>query len=179
MLFLCLEANLSSLEINSSMRIENLSLNLFVNYRKELISLKLSLTILTMVLTLIGCSSVQGDKKYSPEEAKENGDVVADYGVVGNVEKLDSFIQNTENKQKAEVKITRFTKEGDPIFIYLKFDGKIVTVKEDASMDQYGGGITKTSCAKVIKEETDEGIRYYLDGCNNYEAGDLLFVPKK
>jgi hypothetical protein len=144
-----------------------------------MINLKLFLAIVTIVLTLTGCSSIQDEKKYTPEVAKEKGDVVADYGVVGNVDKLDSFIRNTEKKQEAKVKITRFTKEGDPIFIYLQFDGRIVSVKEDSSKDKFGGGMTKTKCTKLKKEETDKGIRYYIDGCKSYAGRDLLFVPKK
>jgi hypothetical protein len=87
----------------------------------------------------IFCSS-----RYNPALAKENGDVVADYGVVGNVEKLDAFISNIDKNQGAEVKIKRFTKEGDPVFINLKYDGQSIKVKKDSSMDKFGRGDNKT-----------------------------------
>lgn len=140
-----------------------------------MITFKSLIAILAILMVLTGCSS-----KYSPELAKENGDVVVDYGIVGNVEKLDAFISNIDKNQRAEVKITRFTKEGDPVFIYLKYDAKSIKVNRDSSMDKFGSGNSKSYiCSQMKKEVKEKGTNYSLDGCEQSLDGDLLFVPIK
>jgi hypothetical protein len=65
-------------------------------------------------MLLMGCST-------TPDRAVKNGNVVSDLGVVGNIEKLDYFISEVSNKKDSSVKITRFTKEGDPVFIRMSY----------------------------------------------------------
>ena len=60
---------------------------------------------------------------------------------VGNLDKFNLFIENVKNGVKDKIRITSYTKEGDPIFYNL----------DDSSQDSYGGSETRTAtCSDYI-----------------------------
>ncbi|MCL6603313.1 MAG: DUF4362 domain-containing protein [Paenibacillus sp.] len=130
------------------------------------------LLISSLLITLVGCSN-------GPEKAKKNGDVVSDFGVVGNMYKLDKFILDTESKTQSKVNITRFTKEGDPIYIHLDFNGREILMEKDSSRDKNGKGIKKFICKSISKLEKSDGTHYEVADCQPNTISELLVYQKK
>ena len=106
---------------------------------------------------------------YPYETAVKNGDVVMGAGGVANVEKLYKFIENTENSQADQIRITAYSKEGSPIIFDLEFNGEIIKCTSDNTRDRYGIRLFKAYGAytKIIK---DESKNYFLmDETGKYE----------
>ncbi|MCK9859271.1 DUF4362 domain-containing protein [Paenibacillus sp. ATY16] len=128
--------------------------------------------ILATLLLLIGCSE-------TPEKAVKNGDVVSDLGVIGNIDKLDHFISEISNKKDSSVKITRFTKEGDPVFIRLNYTQNKIEVEEDPSKDRNGNKEKrKYLCTSITNKEQADEVHYLIMDCSPSRSTELLVVPK-
>jgi hypothetical protein len=128
--------------------------------------------IIVLLLLVTACSN-----NITPESAKKEGAVVSDYGVVGNIDKLDTFVSNFQVGESSEVNITRFTKEGDPIFINLTYHGEVINIIKDSSEDKFGGEDLSFTCDKVVKTQTEEGISYEVKECTSNRDEEILFIP--
>ncbi|WP_201004098.1 DUF4362 domain-containing protein [Paenibacillus glycanilyticus] len=128
--------------------------------------------ILATLLLLIGCSA-------TPEKAVKNGDVVSDLGVIGNIDKLDHFISEVSYKKESSVKITRFTREGDPVFIRLNYTQNKIEVEEDPSKDKNGNKEKRNYlCTSITNKEQANEVHYLVMGCSPSRSTELLVVPK-
>lgn len=126
--------------------------------------------------------SLLGKLKYTSEIAERNGDVAGLPGRFKNLEKWYKFIEQTDQKsgQQAEIQLTQYTIEGEPIFSNLWYDGKLIHFVFDATWNTYGSTIKATAACKRIKPaDTPEGTLYTLSGCDHKE-GELfhLLIPK-
>lgn len=92
---------------------------------------------------------------YRYHTAVKNGDVVMGPSGKKNVEKLYTFIKNVEIKQADKIRITAYSKEGDPEIIDLNFDGKIIKATIDNTRDHYGRDWHKKhgEYTKITKDE--------------------------
>jgi metal-dependent hydrolase (beta-lactamase superfamily II) len=104
---------------------------------------------------------------YSRKEAIEKGDII--WGIKNhNIERFHEFLRNTSNKKEDKIRITSYSKEGDPIFKDLVFDGEKYHYTYDNSHDWYGGrdkGIYKDICSKILVKEMSDPI-FVLNGCS-------------
>lgn len=127
---------------------------------------------------MISCS-----RAYNSTKAIERGDIVDLHGKVTNIERLDGFISNVRDKEKDNIRITRYTIEGDPIYYNFTYDGNTIKYKYDNSNDKYGSSNVSTSvCNNFIKTIEGSMIEYKLDGCSgeNAEIGkNFSFKLKK
>lgn len=133
-----------------------------------------------IVIPTIGCSSTSTLKSYSPQHAIANGDVVDVHGQVTNLEKLENFMIAIDHGTVAKVKITSYTNEGDPIIEVLDYNGKIITSSSDNSHDKFAGpikGVTYGTFTKIIKDDTQSPVSYYLVDSNGNKQF-LLTVTK-
>lgn len=139
------------------------------------------ITCLTLALPLTGCSNTPALKSYTPQQATDNGDVVDDHGHVTNLEKLENFIIAVNKGTTSKLKITSYTTEGDPIFKVLDYNGKIITMSTDNSMDKFAGqmkgGVTYSIFTKIMKDDTQSPPSYYLIDANGNKQF-LLTVTK-
>lgn len=127
-------------------------------------------SLLLFIICLFGCSK---NDEYNEEEALRRGDIVYQ-NKVKNIKRLNEFIANFSNNKPDTIRITVFTKEGDPIFQDLKFDEEAIQYNYDNSNDQYAGkgkGIKFDVCKSIAKKENDQNIfEYYLSNCTkNHE----------
>lgn len=106
-------------------------------------------------------------KKYSPELAQKNGDVVSVHGTSYNIEKLDNFLERIKNKKTASpdmVRITTYTIEGDAIICDLIANNEGMKVVEDSSRDNFGSAESKMKrefkVLDIVKQYKDESIIY-------------------
>lgn len=126
----------------------------------------------TLFMLLMGCSA-------TPERAVKNGDVVSDLGVVGNIDKLDHFISEVSNKKDSSIKITRFTKEGDPVIIRLSYTQNKIKIEEDPSKDKNGDKEKRNYlCTSITKKEQANEVHYLIMDCSPSRSSELLVVPK-
>lgn len=131
--------------------------------------------------------------RYTSEEAKSNGDLVVGPGGNYQYEKINQFLNHIDQQKSAQLRITSYTDEGDPIISDFNFDGKKIQYSYDNSRDKFGGrnkGKSTTTCEKIEKKEVNradlaKGIQYVLTGCQKvigtHESGSneihILFVP--
>jgi hypothetical protein len=127
------------------------------------------------VLTLIALLSACISKPYNYETAISNGDIVDLHGRVENVDRLEKFNENISRTIKDEIRITRFTIEGDPLFYDFEYNGKELQYTFDNSKDKHGKPTKrKATCESLKQTQIDLGIEYTLKGCKgkNKEFGD-------
>jgi hypothetical protein len=142
-----------------------------MHFTKELLQMKILLKVSLvpiLCIILVSCS-------YTSENAIQLGDIVDLHGNVSNIERLDEFVSNVNSVRKDEVRITRYTTEGDPIFYDLKFDGDTITYTYDPTQDSFGRGKKiSTTCMVIIRNEGDDLVEYTLDNCfgENEELGN-------
>lgn len=130
-------------------------------------------------LFLISCGtkkSTNGDGDGTAPKIS-NKDIVEANGRLENIERLDSFVKNVNQKMKDKVRLVRYTIEGDPIFHTLDYDGSKLSLTLDTTEDKFGQGEVKTyDCTSIKKEETNVQTQYFLEGCPNKEIGELLKI---
>ncbi|WP_161487175.1 DUF4362 domain-containing protein [Neobacillus mesonae] len=124
-------------------------------------------------MILLGCQQNSTDnpkKPYNSEEAIKNGDIVDVHGKISNLDKFKQFIKNVNDGVKDKVRITLYTKEGDPIFYNLDYNGKKIKYTFDDSQDSYGGagmaGIENATCTNIESTNSENGVEYHLRKCS-------------
>ena len=89
------------------------------------------------------------------------------HGEIKNIERFEEFLSNIKKGQKDNIRVIRYTVEGDPILRDLEYDGKTIKTTNDTRRDQYGqGSINSTTCTSIEENETTERT-YVLEGCEN------------
>ena len=128
------------------------------------------LSILTLTV-LAGC----GPSGSWPEE-----DLIIDtHGELENIERLDRFLENFEQKKEDAVRIEHFTIEGDPIYETLRYSSKGILLQYDASEDAYGSGKEwERNCETLEKKESEATTSYILEGCSGNPPYTLIEIQK-
>lgn len=129
---------------------------------------KKSLILLFSCLVLFGCQN------YNSFPA---ADTIVERNI-GNVENLDrfhEFLENFNEKRPDHILIQTYTTEGDPIYMELQYDGKVINFTRDMTEDKHGSGeVTETSCEELHKEESDKRVDYLLDQCKDQSQDTVL-----
>lgn len=126
-------------------------------------------------------------KKYDPETAIANGDVVNVQGDVTNIEKFNEFMMNYKENTPDLLRTVFYTIEGDPIIQVIYYDGAKVIVYRDSSRDAFGGnnkGIHKFTGNEILEEvyevEYADGKKAkrikYLIHVIEENSGDLILM---
>ncbi|WP_442637381.1 DUF4362 domain-containing protein [Rossellomorea marisflavi] len=119
---------------------------------------------------------------YNSDEAIERGDVVVQNGVE-NPGPFIEFVKSVEDKNEATLRITGYTKEGDPVFHDVEYDGSEFGFSFDNSHDKFGGediGVTTDTCTEMEQRETpNDEIGFYLTGCSKEKEHRLLELSKE
>jgi hypothetical protein len=149
---------------------------------------RMSLIFICSLIFLTSCD------KYSFIKAKPSGDVETGPKGQLNIEKLEKFYNDFKEKNKGELRIVRYTDEGDPIINDLIYDGNIISYTIDNSGDKWGGkdkGKKSTQCNglnKLIGPRAETyGTEYTLSECKSdigysypiKKEYFLFFVEKK
>ncbi|WNB91095.1 DUF4362 domain-containing protein [Bacillus sp. NEB1478] len=91
---------------------------------------------------------------------------------IENGERLYHFSKSSADHQSDKIRITQYTKEGDPIYQDINYDGKTYKYKLDTTEDKFGvGEIRKTSCQMFHMEEKNNEMTAVLEQC-----GDALQI---
>lgn len=114
-------------------------------------------------------------------EAIANEDVVErGMGQVSNLPVFIRFYNNVRAGKQDGIRIVRYTDEGDPIFIDLDFDGKVIQYTFDNSQDKFGGtgkGRTTAACTGVSAQQVVNGTSYTVTGCKDTNIpSEILFI---
>ncbi|MCU6709075.1 DUF4362 domain-containing protein [Paenibacillus sp. J5C_2022] len=118
---------------------------------------------------------------YNPDTAAANGDVIlTSLGDMRNREAWDSFVESVETGVEGEVQVVFYTKEGDPIFHHLRFDGGTIRHRYDNSHDSFGTPNKRMEyCRELEAEKNERGTAYRLDGCGGSGGGMFyLSIPE-
>lgn len=173
---------------------------IYVVVNGGVLRLKKSIILIVLSIVLISCSSepIQKNnsmhKSMTSREALENGYVVAGPSGLANVDTLEQFYEDVQNKVRNRITLAHYTDEGDPIYIDLEFDGEKVLYVRDDTWDEFGGqdkGVSETTCTLLEKRDglygNLNGTEYYLTSCKEdvgYSDPEkkeyyLLFVSDK
>lgn len=138
-----------------------------------------SLFVLLSLIFISGCQSAQNNTNYILEFISSPEDVVDNNIEIQNIERFEQFLSNINEGKADEVRIVRYTTEGDPILHVLEFNGETIKSTFDSRRDEYGsGGISQTTCHSIEEVETREGTGYFLEGCDT-SIDNLLFSHNK
>ena len=94
-------------------------------------------------------------KKYTLNMALENNDIVWTHEDIYNLEKLNLFVENVQKKVPDMIRVVGFTKEGDPIIKDLEYDGEIIELTEDSTLDKFSSNpsINVNEYTKILIEK--------------------------
>jgi len=111
---------------------------------------------------------------YAPERAIANGDIVDVHGQLTHKDKWTQFVDQVRQGNPAEVHMTTYTKEGDPIFRDFLYDGQAIQFTYDNKMDAFGIPVRTISFCKNLEQD---GSRYTLAKCDREETWFEITVP--
>lgn len=142
--------------------------------------LKKILFLLMVLIILTGCSLTGG---YDSTKAIKRGDITILHKGVHNLERFEQFLEHLANNQEDTVRVTAYTKEGDPIFADLHFDGNDIQYTHDNSHDAFGGqdkGQETDVCKNIMSGINDQNeVEYVLVDCANNGEISLFQVNEK
>ena len=128
-------------------------------------------------------------KRYEPDVATQNGDIVDVHGKTSNLQRLGLFISNTNREVKDTVRITTYTIEGDAIISVLNYDGQRIEYIMDTTRDNWGTKKILRTIGEQIRIESktlkhDDGTQekvkiYYLIGCQEEPKNQEIFVVRE
>lgn len=128
--------------------------------------MKLLKSLLLLFLTLIiatGCSN-----SMSSNDAKKKGYVVYVHSEMYNSELLEDFVKDYNNKVETEVKLAKYTDEGDPIIHSLVYKDNQIVYTYDSRSDNNGKKEKVNTTCPSLKYEDNT---YYLSDCANEDIG--------
>lgn len=126
-----------------------------------------------------GPQSTEKDVSKPYVKGVENVDVLDSHGSIEGIERMRGFYEDVQKGVPTELRLVRYTIEGDPIISDLTYDGKLLEVKYDTTHDAYGSGtITTTSCSNLIEEVNPTNTSYIAVDCNNdfYGMEEILQI---
>lgn len=105
---------------------------------------------------------------YDSEKAVKNGDVINMHGPIYNFAGFEEFLERVEVGDKASVRITNYTLEGNPTLYNVNFDGSVYHLEVDQSKNKNRGDSPKKlrmSCDKLTREVGQQIYMYTLKEC--------------
>ncbi|MEG1809768.1 MAG: DUF5301 domain-containing protein, partial [Oscillospiraceae bacterium] len=114
-------------------------------------------------------------EEYPPSLAAASGDYVDVHGSISNAEAMYSFIKAVSKNEKACIRTTAYTIEGDAIITDFNFDGSGHSVSKDARRDKFGEQtITNYSFSNLVQFTPDT-----LPAVRCYYVTDLTEITKE
>jgi Domain of unknown function (DUF4362) len=107
-------------------------------------------------------------------------DVVDKHQQMTNLERFYTFVENVHQGKQDQIRVVRYTIEGDPIFHSLQYDGKVILSTIDRSQDKFGSGkITTNSCKSIVVEVRVESTDFTLSECDQTDVGTSILEIRK
>ncbi len=137
------------------------------------------------MLLIAGCQNTDNSTNHTqelkdvPDYIPSSEDVVDMHGEIENMERFEEFLNNVEQGQRDNIRVVRYTTEGDPMLHDLEYKGEVIKSTSDPRRDKFGGGSINTStCTSVEVVEHTERTEYILDGCGNITDNIILVTWK-
>lgn len=141
--------------------------------------------VLIFTLFIFGCQNKDNstnnilEQNDVPDYTPSSEDVVDMHGEIENMERFKEFLNNVEQEQRDNVRVIRYTTEGDPMLHDLEYDGEVIKSTTDTQRDKLGeGSINTTTCTSIEVIETTERTDYILDDCENIKDDIILVIWK-
>ncbi|WP_369901871.1 DUF4362 domain-containing protein [Bacillus manliponensis] len=133
--------------------------------------MRMVVCICLLVFSLIGCSK--------QSTVDEKSDVIVKMEGIENIDTFKKFIANMKKGKENEVQIVHYTKEGDPIFETVKYNGKEIEYVKDNSQDKLGDKeIEFDTCRSMSEEKREDRTVYALTKCEKGNTYELITVPE-
>ncbi|WP_053217241.1 DUF4362 domain-containing protein [Virgibacillus senegalensis] len=143
--------------------------------------MKKSLLLLLLPLALLAaCSNAESEESYSVEDARENGDVIAQHQAnsfdeivqgaveVENAEKLTQLITNVEENKEDEVNISVFDLDGSHSENKISYNGETITFENNyGNYEQSPAGTYE--CSYI----SQRGPVVYLSSCSAEDESEV------
>lgn len=144
-----------------------------------------TLFLLIIILLIMGCQNIENSTNTNQNQNNisdynpSSEDVVDMHGEIENKERFKEFLNNVEVGQKDNIRVVRYTIEGDPMLHDLDYDGEVIKSKRDSRRDKFGdGSINTTTCTSIEVIESIERTDYVLEGCENIIDNIILVTWK-
>lgn len=144
--------------------------------------LRKRLLIILGIVLLLGCNKEQSmPEDVNNEYVAAPDDVIDKQGNIINLDLLDEFVTNVTEGKQGNIRIVKYTTEGDPIIQDLEYDAKEILVTNDPTRDRYGSDqISTISCQSIDQKNTTGELEYQLAQCGSSEKTiDALIVSKR
>ena len=135
--------------------------------------------ILSLILLVSGCTSGEKpidnnmNKDSIPPYTKTSDDIIDTHGNLENKERFDEFFNNVQQGKDDNIRVVKYTTEGDPIIYSYAFENEKINVTIDTRRDNYGqGNVIHTICTSI---KDNEKINYELEGCSP-SIGDNIIL---
>lgn len=103
-------------------------------------------------------------QEYPVESALKDGNVVSVGDKVYNIEKLEKFIETSNDKKSGMVRITTYTIEAGAMIYDLMSNANGITLIQDVTRDRYSGSGKKSNIeykiATIIKQNENGSLLY-------------------
>lgn len=147
---------------------------------KGVIDLKKWLFFFISAIILVGCSQTTRAPANGQNEHMKSKNVTVGHRGIENIERLNQFVKSVKAKKPYDVRIIRFTTEGDPIYELLKYDGNNLNYTIDNTHDSYSSSDSRKQttykCKEINREETNTYTKYTLEGCPALQNNNLLLI---
>ncbi|WP_173917879.1 DUF4362 domain-containing protein [Halobacillus sp. Marseille-Q1614] len=127
-----------------------------------------------LLLLIAGCSSQISGMSLDSTDFQEK-EVVDKQGKLKNIQYLDDFVKSVEQGEEAEVRVTKYTVEGDQVFTRLSYEEDVINYEHDTTKDEFGTKkVTEKTCESISREERTIETVYAL-ACGSTEI-DVLTI---
>ncbi|WP_088104185.1 DUF4362 domain-containing protein [Halalkalibacter urbisdiaboli] len=142
--------------------------------------------VVLLLVLMVGCQTTETSpikmkqaQKNVQEYIPSSADVVDKHGEINNIQRFIEFLDKVKLGQKDNIRVVKYTTEGDPMLQDLEYDGKVIKSTTDTRRDQFGvGSINTTTCASIEVIETSERTDYILEGCETIIDNTILVTWK-
>ncbi|MBI9015566.1 MAG: DUF4362 domain-containing protein [Clostridiales bacterium] len=135
-------------------------------------TLKVFFIICGLLFAFIVFEKVNPIRKYSFPEVLDEGYIVQVAERTFNIDKLDDFVIDCNNKKKSKIKIIIYSSHGDPVIYSLITKGEDILLIEDERR------INKTEFRIWKRYETIEKSVNYNKDSNNQEVESIYYFLK-
>ncbi|WP_107839809.1 DUF4362 domain-containing protein [Metasolibacillus meyeri] len=123
--------------------------------------------LLLSIFLIAGCQNTENIYDTDSLYTALPKDVVVLHDKILNIERFESFLNHIEGGEKDDVRVVRYTTEGDPIFHELAYDTDSIKYSIDTTKDQYGSGqIIEAICTSIDVVKHTQNTEYILEGCD-------------
>ncbi|UPW84636.1 DUF4362 domain-containing protein [Lysinibacillus sp. Ag94] len=140
--------------------------------------------VLFFILIIYGCDvpNKSHDIKMDPDifpypELLE--DTTDKQGEIENKERFEKFHNNVQQNKTDNIRLVRYTPEGNLVFYYLEYQNEMIylTIDTKSNINEQKS-LIQTTCISLKKVQMNISEKYLLEGCDKPIDNNILIIEK-